>query len=81
VGPPLDGIGSRKDGAYIRESLLEPSKVLAPGYEGLGLSPMPPMGDIFNAQELADIQAFVQTLKEAAPSRVELKKEGGLRAP
>jgi len=63
VGPPLDGIAARKDTAYLRESLLEPSKVLAPGYEGLGLSPMPPMGDIFNAQELADIQAFLQTLK------------------
>ena len=24
---------------------------------------MPPMGDIFNPQELADIQAFVQSLK------------------
>jgi len=24
---------------------------------------MPPMGDIFSAQELADIQAYLQTLK------------------
>ena len=24
---------------------------------------MPTMGDIFNAQELADVQAFLQTLK------------------
>ena len=63
VGPALDGIATRKDAAYIRESLLEPSKVLAPGYEALGISPMPPMGDIFNAQELADIQAFLQRLK------------------
>jgi mono/diheme cytochrome c family protein len=64
VGPPLDGIASRKDIAYIRESLLEPSKVLAEGYENLGLSPMPPMGDIFTAQEMADIQEFVLTLKK-----------------
>lgn len=63
VGPPLDGIATRKDAAYIKQSLLEPSAVLAPGYEKLGLSPMPPMGDIFNAQELADIQAYLQTLK------------------
>ncbi len=63
VGPPLDGIASRKDLAYLRESLLEPSKVLAEGYEALGLSPMPPMGDVFTAQELADVQAFLQTLK------------------
>lgn len=63
VGPALDGIATRKDAAYIKESLLEPSKVLAPGFEGTGLSPMPPMADIFNAQELADIQAYLQTLK------------------
>ena len=63
VGPPLDGIATRKDASYIRESLLEPSKVLAQGFEQLGISPMPPMGDIFSAEELADIQAFLQTLK------------------
>lgn len=63
VGPPLDGIASRGTPEYIRESLLEPSKVLAKGYEQLKVSPMPPMGDIFSPQELADIQAFVLTLK------------------
>ena len=63
VGRALDGIATRSTPAYIRESLLEPSKVLAKGFENLGLSPMPPMGDIFNAQELADIQAYLQTLK------------------
>lgn len=63
VGPPLDGIATRKDRSYIRESLLEPSKVLAQGFEGLGVSPMPPMADIFSPQELEDIQAFLQTLK------------------
>ena len=64
VGPALDGIATRATPAYIKESLLEPSKVIAKGYEALGtLSPMPPMGDIFSEQELADIQAYVQTLK------------------
>ena len=63
VGPALDGIATRGTPEYIRESLLEPSKVLAKGFEGTGLSPMPPMGDIFNAQELADIQSYLQTLK------------------
>lgn len=63
VGPALDGIATRKDRSYIRESLLEPSKVLAQGYEGTGLSPMPPMADIFSPQELEDIQAYLQTLK------------------
>ena len=61
--PALDGIATRGTPAYIRESLLEPSKVLAKGYEQYKVSPMPPMGDIFSPQELEDIQAFVLTLK------------------
>ncbi|MFM8471845.1 MAG: c-type cytochrome, partial [Limisphaerales bacterium] len=63
VGPALDGIATRGTPAYIRESLLEPSKVLTKGYEQYKVSPMPPMGDIFSPQELEDIQAFVLTLK------------------
>jgi mono/diheme cytochrome c family protein len=63
VGPALDGIASRGTPAYIRESLLEPSKVIAKGFEHFKVSPMPPMGDIFSPQEIADIEAFLQTLK------------------
>ena len=63
VGPALDGIASRQNAAYIRESLLEPNKVLAKGFEKLGVSPMPPMGLILKPQELADIEAFILTLK------------------
>ena len=63
VGPALDGIAARQPADYITESLLTPSKVLAKGYESLTMSPMPPMGDIFTPQELADIQAFVASLK------------------
>jgi mono/diheme cytochrome c family protein len=37
--------------------------VLAKGYEQLGISPMPPMSDIFSPQELEDIQTYLQTLK------------------
>lgn len=63
VGPGLDGIASRTTPDYIRESLLQPSKVIAKGYEQFTVSPMPPMDTIFNAQELADLQAYLQTLK------------------
>ena len=63
VGPALDGISTRKDASYIKESLLEPNKVLAEGYQQLGASPMPPMSLILKPQELADVQAFLQTLK------------------
>jgi putative membrane-bound dehydrogenase-like protein len=63
VGPAMDGIASRQTAAYIEQSLLEPNKVLAKGYEQLGSSPMPPMGLILKPQELADINAYLQTLK------------------
>ncbi|MEI6714966.1 MAG: PVC-type heme-binding CxxCH protein [Verrucomicrobiota bacterium] len=63
VGPALDGIASRKDAAYIKQSLLEPNAVLAQGFEYLKISPMPPMGLLLKPQELEDIQAFLQTLK------------------
>jgi putative membrane-bound dehydrogenase-like protein len=63
VGPALDGIAARKDTAYIRQSLLEPNAVLAQGFEYLKVSPMPPMGLILSAQEVEDVQAFLQTLK------------------
>jgi putative membrane-bound dehydrogenase-like protein len=63
VGPALDGIAARKDAKYIEESLLEPNKTLAQGFQQLGVSPMPPMGLVLKKQELEDIQAFLQTLK------------------
>ncbi len=64
VGPALDGIATRATPAYIRESLLEPSKVIAKGFEQFGkISPMPPMADIFSPQELSDLEAYLQTLK------------------
>jgi len=63
VGPALDGLASRVSPQYLRESLLEPSKVMAKGFENLTLSPMPPMGDIFNPQQIEDILAYLQTLK------------------
>lgn len=63
IGPALDGLASRATPAYIHESLTEPNKVLAKGYEKLGVSPMPPMGLILKPQELEDVKAFLQTLK------------------
>jgi len=63
VGPPLDGLASRFSKDYIHESLVEPAKVLAKGYEVLGASPMPPLGLILKPQELADLEAYLQTLK------------------
>jgi putative membrane-bound dehydrogenase-like protein len=63
VGPALDGVATRNDEAYITESLLNPNAKLAKGFEKLGISPMPPMGLILKPQEVADVKAFILSLK------------------
>ncbi|MCI0747511.1 MAG: c-type cytochrome [Verrucomicrobia subdivision 3 bacterium] len=65
VGPILDGIALRADKAYIEESLMDPNAKLAKGFESLTISPMPPLGVLLKEQELADILAYLQTLKTA----------------
>jgi putative membrane-bound dehydrogenase-like protein len=63
VGPILDGIAVRADKAYITESLMDPNAKLAKGYENLTISPMPPLGVLLKEQEVADILAYLDTLK------------------
>ncbi len=63
VGPALDGIASKKDDAYILESLINPNAKLAEGYTATPISPMPPMNLILKPQEFADVKAFVLSLK------------------
>ena len=63
VGPALDGIASRKDEAYLLESLINPNAKLAEGYTATPISPMPPMNLILKPQEFADAKAFILSLK------------------
>jgi hypothetical protein len=63
VGPALDGIATRKDTAYILESLVNPNAKLAEGYTATPISPMPPMNLILKPQEFADVKAFILSLK------------------
>lgn len=63
VGPALDGVATRYDEAYLTESLLNPNAKLAAGFEKLGISPMPPMALILKPQEVADVKAFILSLK------------------
>lgn len=63
VGPALDGIATRKDAAYILESLVNPNARLAEGYTATPISPMPPMNLILKPQEFADVKAFIMSLK------------------
>ena len=63
VGPILDGIAVRADKAYILESLMDPNARMAKGFEELAISPMPPLGVLLKEQELADILAYLDTLR------------------
>ncbi len=63
VGPILDGIAVRASKDYIMESLMDPNAKLAKGFEGLTISPMPPLGVLLKEQETADILAYLDTLK------------------
>ncbi len=63
VGPILDGIAVRASKEYILESLMDPNAKLAKGFENLPISPMPPLGVLLKEQELADILAYLDTLR------------------
>ena len=62
IGPALDAIATRKQEDYILESLVDPGATIAEGFQGK-VSPMPPMGVLLNPQELADVMAYILTLK------------------
>lgn len=63
VGPPLDGIGARRDAAYIRRSILDPNAEAPEGYEAL-LGSMPPnFGELFTASQLETIVQYLAGLQ------------------
>lgn len=64
MGPALDGIASTKTPEYILESLLEPNAAFARGYGHFrGASPMPALGSVLSDGEIADLMAYLLTLK------------------
>ena len=62
IGPALDAIATRKQEDYILESLIDPGAAIAEGFQGQ-VSPMPPMGVLLTKQELADVMAYLMTLR------------------
>jgi len=62
IGPPLDGIATRKQRDYIYKSLVDPMAEMAEGFPA-EVSPMPPMGVLLKPQELADVMAYLMTLQ------------------
>ena len=59
VGPSLLGIASRADGAFIKQSILEPNAVVTEGYPAA----MPSFSGVLSAQELTDLLAYLKTLE------------------
>ncbi len=77
MAPGLYNIGGQATAAYIKESILDPSAVVVPGYnrnahpnfswytvddKGNRISTMPPF-DYLKPEEIKDIVAYMQTLK------------------
>lgn len=65
LGPDLSEIALINTSEYIRESILEPQKVIVSGYQPI----MPPtIADMLTAREFNDLMAFMMSLKgEASP--------------
>ncbi len=59
LGPPFDGIGSRRDAAYLRNSILNPNAEVPEGYQEVaGLMP-PNFGQMLTAGQLETIVQFL----------------------
>ena len=69
IGPELSMMGGHHTAEFIAESIMNPSAVVdkGEGYEAPdGSSKMPSFNDVMTVQELADLVAFIQTLKPPA---------------
>ncbi|WP_411845230.1 cytochrome c [Roseibacillus persicicus] len=59
TGPPLNGVAGRLDVAKLRESILNPTAEIAPGYE----PSMPSFEGVIPPQDLEHLLEFLRTLK------------------
>lgn len=59
IGPPLTGVGARRDADYIRESILEPDADVSEGYEAFAALMPRDFGDRMTA---AQLEALVEYL-------------------
>jgi cytochrome c oxidase subunit II len=60
VGPDLDKVLKGKDAAFIKESILNPDKVIAPGYQP-GVMP-PNFGDTLSPQQVDALVKYLSTV-------------------
>jgi cytochrome c oxidase subunit 2 len=60
VGPDLDKVLKGKDAAFIKESILDPNKVIAPGFQP---NIMPPnFGDTLSAEQVDALVKYLSTV-------------------
>jgi len=60
VGPDLDKVLKGKDAAFIKESIIDPNKVIAPGYQP---NIMPPnFGDTLSAEQVDALVKYLSTV-------------------
>jgi len=60
VGPDLDKVLKGKDAAFIKQSILDPNKVIAPGYQP---NIMPPnFGDTLSAEQVDALVKYLSTV-------------------
>ncbi len=59
VGPPLDGVGSRRTADELRESILDPNAALAEGYEQFGGMMPTNFGQRLTAEQLEVIVSYL----------------------
>lgn len=65
-GPDLSGMGAHHPAEYFAESIMNPNRVIVdgPGYTGPdGLSRMPSYADTMTIKQLADVVAYLKSLR------------------
>lgn len=73
VGPELTGIASRRSAAYLRDRIMDPTRLnpeaTMPGYfRSRNLRQVPPSArgtTLLTAQQIEDVVAYLMTLEEA----------------
>ena len=63
VGPPFDGIGSRRSADEIRAAILDPAASIAPGYEQFAGVMPPNFGSRLTAAQLEALVDFLEARK------------------
>lgn len=64
IGPPFDGIGSRRSASYIRRSIVDPAAEVPEGYESVAGSMPPNFGQLLSDAQLDAVVEFLASRTE-----------------